>query len=63
MGDDILSLVAPRPDVRAAYGSDENQFVDLRVPKGKGPRALAVVFPGVQWSARTASLRESKRLR
>ncbi len=52
MGDDILSLAAPRADARVAYGSDENQFVDLRLPKGGGPHALAVVIHGGYWRAR-----------
>jgi acetyl esterase/lipase len=52
LGDDILDRVAPRADVRVAYGSDENQFVDLRLPKSKGPHALAVVIHGGYWRAR-----------
>jgi acetyl esterase/lipase len=50
--DDILSLTPPKADARVAYGSDENQFVDLRVPKGKGPRALAIVIHGGFWRAK-----------
>ena len=52
LGDDILSLAAPKADARVAYGGDANQFVDLRVPKGKGPRALAVVLHGGFWRAK-----------
>lgn len=50
--DDILSLVPPKADVRIAYGSDANQFVDLRLPEGKGPHALAVVIHGGFWRAK-----------
>jgi acetyl esterase/lipase len=50
--DDILSLAPPRADARLAYGSDENQFLDLRVPKGGGPHALAIVIHGGYWRAR-----------
>jgi acetyl esterase/lipase len=50
--EDILSLAPPRADVRAAYGNDPNQFVDLRLPKGKGPHALAIVIHGGYWRSR-----------
>ncbi len=33
MPQDILSATPPAPDRRVAYGSDANQFVDLRLPK------------------------------
>src|ERR1700693_2326921 len=52
LGDDILSFVAPKPDARVAYGGDENQFVDLRLPKEKGPHALAIVIHGGYWRAK-----------
>jgi acetyl esterase/lipase len=52
LGDDILSLASPKADARVAYGSDANQFVDLRLPKGKGPHALAIVIHGGYWRAR-----------
>jgi acetyl esterase/lipase len=51
-GDDILSLAPPAADSRVAYGSDENQFVDLRLPKGKGPHALAISIHGGYWRAK-----------
>jgi acetyl esterase/lipase len=51
-GDDILSRTPPKADARVVYGSDENQFVDLRLPKGKGPHALAMVIHGGYWRAR-----------
>jgi acetyl esterase/lipase len=33
MSDSILTLAAPSADARIAYGSDPNQFFDLRLPK------------------------------
>jgi acetyl esterase/lipase len=48
-GEDILSLTPPKTDSRVAYGSDENQFLDLRLPKSKGPHALAVCIHGGFW--------------
>ena len=53
-GDDILSSAAPKPDTRIAYGDDENQFVDLRVPKAKtkAPHPLAICIHGGYWRAK-----------
>jgi acetyl esterase/lipase len=50
--DDILSLAPPKADVRVAYGSDQNQFVDLCPPGAKGPHALAIVIHGGYWRAK-----------
>lgn len=50
--DDILSLTPPKADKRVAYGSDENQFADLRLPKTKGPHALAISIHGGFWRAK-----------
>jgi acetyl esterase/lipase len=50
--DDILSLAPPKVDRRLAYGGDENQFVDLRRPAGKGPCALAIAIHGGYWRAK-----------
>jgi acetyl esterase/lipase len=50
--EDILSLAPPKADKRVAYGTDANQFVDLRLPKGKGPHGLAVVIHGGYWRAK-----------
>ncbi|MGA8620921.1 MAG: alpha/beta fold hydrolase [Candidatus Sulfotelmatobacter sp.] len=50
--DDILSLAPPNADARVAYGGDVNQFVDLRLPKRRGPYALAIVIHGGFWRAK-----------
>jgi len=50
--EDILSLAPPKADVRVAYGGDANQFVDFRLPKGKGPHAVAIVIHGGYWRAK-----------
>lgn len=52
MSDDILELAAPKADVRVAYGSDANQFLDLRLPKEKGAHALAIAIHGGYWRAK-----------
>ncbi|MGA2746395.1 MAG: prolyl oligopeptidase family serine peptidase [Candidatus Sulfotelmatobacter sp.] len=55
MSDDILSLKPPPADARLAYGSDPNQFLDLRLPapaKNKGPYALAINIHGGYWRAK-----------
>jgi acetyl esterase/lipase len=51
-GDDILDLAPPAADSRVAYGSDENQFVDLRLPKSKGPHPLLIAIHGGFWRAK-----------
>ena len=35
-----------------AYGNDQNQFADLRFPKGKGTHALAIAFMADIWRAK-----------
>jgi acetyl esterase/lipase len=35
MSEDILTLAPPPADRRVAYGSDPNQFIDLRLPSAK----------------------------
>ncbi len=50
--DDILSLAPPRADARVAYGGDSNQFLDLRLPPGKGPRGLVISIHGGYWRAK-----------
>jgi acetyl esterase/lipase len=44
MSDDILTLPPPPADARIAYGSDRNQFFDLRMPKVGGQRAFPLVI-------------------
>jgi acetyl esterase/lipase len=50
--DDILSLSPPAADARVAYGGDSNQFVDLRLPPGKGPHGLVISIHGGYWRAK-----------
>jgi len=50
--EDILSLVRPKADARVSYGTDPNQFVDLRLPKGRGPHPLAINIHGGFWRAK-----------
>lgn len=53
MSDDILSRQAPPADKRLAYGSDPNQFVDLRLPhKREGNAALLINIHGGFWRAK-----------
>jgi acetyl esterase/lipase len=50
--DDILSRPVPKADMRVTYGSDANQFIDLRIPKTHAPHKLAIVIHGGFWRAR-----------
>jgi acetyl esterase/lipase len=52
MPEDILSRTPPPADCRLAYGRDENQFLDLRLPKGKGPHPVALNIHGGFWRSR-----------
>ncbi len=55
MSEDILTLPPPPADLRVAYGSDSNQFVDLRFPakkQGKGPYPLVMNIHGGFWRAK-----------
>ncbi len=46
---DILDEPAPPADHRVAYGSDPNQFGDLRLPGGPGPHPVIVAIHGGFW--------------
>jgi acetyl esterase/lipase len=48
---DILTLPPPKADTRISYGDDPVQFVDLRVPKGKGPHPVVIFIHGGYWRA------------
>jgi acetyl esterase/lipase len=54
MSEDILSKTPPRADSRMAYGSDPNQFLDLRLPKSRtgAPRPLVINIHGGFWRAK-----------
>lgn len=55
MSEDILSLPAPAADRRVAFGSDSNQFFDLRWPSVRAPQAgfpLVINIHGGFWRAR-----------
>src|SRR6202021_2137760 len=50
MSDDILSLKPPPADARVPYGSDPNQFIDLRFPAKKEPaHPLVINIHGGFW--------------
>jgi len=50
--DDILTLPPPPADARVPYGSDPNQFGDVRLPKTKGPFPLVMNIHGGFWRAK-----------
>ncbi len=56
MSDDILTLKPPRADARLAYGSDTNQFFDLRIPSStknsKEQNPLVINIHGGFWRAK-----------
>lgn len=52
MSEDILTLPPPTADVRLVYGTDPNQFGDLRLPEGKGPFPVVMNIHGGYWRAK-----------
>jgi acetyl esterase/lipase len=50
--EDILSKTPPAADLRIEYGSDPNQFVDVRLPAGKGPHPVVFFIHGGYWRAK-----------
>jgi len=56
MSDDILTQSPPPADARIAYGSDPNQFLDLRLPsakeKSKSVFPLIINIHGGYWRAK-----------
>ncbi len=48
---DILKLPVPPADHRIFYGTDAQQFGDLRLPKGPGNHPVAIVIHGGCWLA------------
>ncbi len=52
MSEDILNLPPPPADTRLTYGSDPNQFLDLRMPKTKAPHPFVMNIHGGFWRAK-----------
>ena len=50
-GQSVLEAPAPKADARITYGSDPNQFGDLRVPAGKAPHPVILFIHGGYWRA------------
>jgi acetyl esterase/lipase len=49
--EDILTSKPPNADLRLTYGSDPNQFVDVRIPAGQGPHLVVFFIHGGYWRA------------
>lgn len=53
MSEDVLSRQPPPADLRLTYGSDPNQFIDLRLPASKtAPHPLVINIHGGFWRAK-----------
>ena len=50
--EDILTAKPPDPDLRAVYGNDPNQFVDIRLPRNKPPHPIVFFIHGGYWRAK-----------
>ena len=49
VSDDILTTPPPKADRRQTYGSDANQFVDIRMPATKPPHPVVFFIHGGYW--------------
>lgn len=49
---DILNKPQPPPDERVGYGADANQFVEVRLPRAKGPHPVLINIHGGYWRAK-----------
>lgn len=49
---DILDKPQPEPDERVAYGTDPNQFVEVRLPRAKGLHPVLLNIHGGYWRAK-----------
>lgn len=49
--EDILTAPPPPADARISYGSDANQFGEIRLPKTKGPFPVVMNIHGGFWRA------------
>ena len=52
MSETILTLAAPAADMRIRYGTDPNQFADLRFPATAGPYPLVINIHGGFWRSK-----------
>lgn len=50
--EDILSQPQPPPDERVAYGTDPNQFLEVRLPRAQGPHSILLNIHGGYWRAK-----------
>jgi acetyl esterase/lipase len=50
--DNILLRPQPPPDDRVSYGADPNQFLEVRLPRSRGPSAALLNIHGGYWRAR-----------
>jgi acetyl esterase/lipase len=55
---ELAAVPARSADMRVEYGSDSNQFGQLRIPAGRGPHPVVVLIHGGCFKAAYASLRD-----
>src|SRR5689334_8308398 len=50
--EDLLTSEPAAADQRVFYGSDPSQFIDVRLPGGRGPHPVVLFIHGGYWRAR-----------
>ena len=56
---DVDTMPVREPGVRIAYGTDSLQYGDLRLPRGRGPFAVAIILHGGCWYSPYAAVRNT----
>jgi acetyl esterase/lipase len=52
LSEDILNSPPPPADAKLSYGTEPNQFGEIRIPKTKGPFSVAMNIHGGFWRAK-----------
>jgi acetyl esterase/lipase len=52
LSEDILNKPQPPPDERVPYGTDLNQFLEVRLPRRPGPHSVLLNIHGGFWRAK-----------
>ena len=60
--EDVNQLPSAAPDHQVAYGDDQYQIANLRIPDADGPHPVVVVIHGGCWLSKIASFQNLRYL-